>query len=236
MSQSPAINRILRYLKQVLPSSWRESIRYRVIKTLDNAGMRRAAIGGVDVRYLFHDYNKAWTCERAVEVPFVKHYVDKADPTRTLEIGNVLWHYYGTTHAVVDKYEVADGVVNADVIDLDTARKYDLVVTISTLEHVGFDETPQDAGKVLVALKSLKQALAPGGLLIVTVPFGQNLNLNEHIREGRFAFDEQHYLRKASALNRWEEVDMETALSSRYGYPYVAANAIMIGLFRNKDA
>jgi SAM-dependent methyltransferase len=197
--------------------------------------MRKIAIGDVKMTYLLHDYNKAWTCERAVEVPFVKHYIDNADPAKTLEIGNVLWHYYKTSHAVVDKYEVAPGVLNCDVVDLDTSHKYDLIVTISTLEHVGFDETPQDPTKVLVALETIKKALAPDGLLIVTVPLGQNPNLNAHIRERRFAFDEEIFLQKVSALNTWKQVDRVTALSCRYGYPYVAANAIMIGLFRNKN-
>jgi len=230
----PTIDRMLYYVKQVLPSHWRERIRFCVIKALDNLEMRKISIGGVNMKYLVHDYNKAWSSERAVEVPFVKHYIDKADPAKTLEIGNVLWHYYKTSHAVVDKYEVAPGVVNCDVVDLDTSHKYELIVTISTLEHVGFDETPQDPGKVLVALETLKKALAPGGLLIVTVPFGQNPNLNAHIREGRFAFDEEFFLQKVSALNTWKQVDRMTALSTRNNYPYIAANAIMIGLFRNK--
>lgn len=186
------------------------------------------------MRYLMHDYNNAWTCERAVEVPFVKQYLEKADPSQTLEIGNVLWHYYGTSHVVIDKYEVGPGVLNLDVVNLDKERNYQLIVSISTLEHVGFDETPVEPTKVLSALERLKQALAPGGCLVVTVPLGHNPHLDTFIRDGRFSFDEEHFLHKVSALNAWRETDRDTALSCRYGYPYVAANAIMVGISFNR--
>ena len=38
--------------------------------------------------------------------------------------------------------------------------KYDLIVTISTLEHVGWDEEPRDPSKVLRAIENLKSCYA----------------------------------------------------------------------------
>lgn len=42
---------------------------------------------------------------------------------------------------VIDRYEEIDDAVNGDVRFFRTDRRYDVVVSISTLEHVGLDET-----------------------------------------------------------------------------------------------
>jgi hypothetical protein len=39
-----------------------------------------------------------------------------------LEIGNVTSHSYPVTHDVLDKYEIADGVVNEDVTDYQPSK------------------------------------------------------------------------------------------------------------------
>ena len=64
-----------------------------------------------------------------------------------LEVGNVLGHYVPVEHLVVDKYEQAPGVLNDDVADLDLGRQFDLVLAVSTLEHVGLDEETRDPDK-----------------------------------------------------------------------------------------
>jgi hypothetical protein len=38
---------------------------------------------------------------------------------------------------VLDKYEQAPGVINEDVVSFSPPQKYDLIVSVSTLEHVG---------------------------------------------------------------------------------------------------
>lgn len=230
MTLSAHIDAILNCLKKVIPARVRESTRRSVITLLTSIGRPSFKIGNLTLPYLFHDYNKAWTSERALEVPFVKHYLDQTQSPHVLEVGNVLSHYFPIRHTVIDKYEVAPGVINCDVVDLDPNEQYDLIVSISTLEHVGFDETPRDDQKVLAALDRLQASLSTRGTLIVTVPIGQNPNLDRLIQEGRFAFEVEYYLQKVSALNKWRQVGREQALRSRYGYPYVAANALLIGL------
>ena len=56
------------------------------------------------------------------------------------EVGSVLSHYFPINHDVLDKYEKGHGVINQDVVDFKPHNKYDLIVSISTLEHVGFDD------------------------------------------------------------------------------------------------
>src|SRR5690349_24535536 len=88
--------------------------------------------------------------ERAVEVPlafdFLAQQVGK-DPI--LEAGNVLQHYenalsdtFGIRHRhIVDKFEVGPGIENIDLFDI--ASKYQTIVCISTVEHVGQNCDPR---------------------------------------------------------------------------------------------
>lgn len=59
--------------------------------------------------------------------------------------------YVPVAHDVVDKYEGAPGVRNVDVLDNEDGD-LDYVASISTLEHVGWDEQERDADKALRAL------------------------------------------------------------------------------------
>ena len=95
--------------------------------------------------------------ERAIEVPIVWKIVSEYSEGRILEVGNVLSHYFSVCHDILDKYEKADGVINQDVVNFWAPNKYELIVSISTLEHVGWDESPRDPNKILRAIENLKR-------------------------------------------------------------------------------
>ena len=218
--------------KTLVPGPVREALRRTVLLGLHALDARRFYVGGRAYRYFFHDYNKAWTCERTVEVPIAVHYLQQYAGKRVLEVGNVLAHYQPTQHEVVDKYEVAPGVLNLDVVDVSPEPRYDLIISISTLEHVGWDEPVKEAGKIPAAITRLTGCLRPGGLLLVTLPLNYNTYLDQHLRDGTIKFDQVHYLRRVSALNAWREVDRPTAEGGLYGTPYTSANGLVIGLIR----
>jgi len=185
---------------------------------------------GQRYRYLLHSYNETWTNERAVEVPLAVALLDARRDARVLEVGNVLSHYGHTGHEVVDKFEAAPGVRNADVLEADFYAAYDLIVSISTLEHVGLDEEEKDPDKPRRAVERLNSLLAPGGTLFVTVPLGYNAGLDDALTGGRIPFDEVGYLRRVSRLNRWGQASAGQVAGSAYGAPYPAANALAIGV------
>lgn len=117
--------------------------------------------------YCEGDYNDARLNERAVEVPIAMQYVAQADPARVLEIGAVLPHYMAHTHIVVDRDEPGAGVINADVLTWEPDRVFDVIVSVSTLEHLyTWDEIQR-------AVERLKSWLAPGGRLFITLPYGK---------------------------------------------------------------
>jgi SAM-dependent methyltransferase len=190
---------------------------------------RQFAFAGECFRYWGALHNTTWTNERAVELPIAMSLVAAHRGKRMLEVGNVLGYYMDHNHDVVDKYESAPGVQNADVEDFCPSAPYDLIVCISTLEHVGWDEPTRDDDKPMRALEHLAGMLATGGTLLVTVPLGHNPNVDLGLRDGRLSFDDVRYLRRLDRQNRWAEVPADEVVGSRYGSPYPWANAIAIG-------
>ena len=86
---------------------------------------------GESLRYFNHPYNITWANERTVEIPIIKREIDRHPGARILEVGNVLSHYFACEWDIVDKYENAPGVINADVVDYDPDNTYDLIISIS---------------------------------------------------------------------------------------------------------
>jgi hypothetical protein len=191
------------------------------------------ALGGRRYRYLWHPYMATWRSERAVEVPVVWDRVRTADPASTLEIGNVLSHYFPSAHTVVDKYEPGPGVIKEDVVDFAPGRRYDLIVSISTLEHVGYDEQPQDPEKGMRAIEHLRGLLTDTGELLFTVPKDWNPELDRSLAEGGVALDERRCLKRVSAEGRWAEVDCDELDEIVYDAPFPYANGVTFGVVRN---
>jgi SAM-dependent methyltransferase len=179
--------------------------------------------------YFLHPYNLTWSNERAVEVPVAWRLVEAAAGRRVLEVGNVLSHYFPVTHAVVDRYERAPGVVNADAAEFDTAERFDLIVSISTLEHVGFDEEPRQADKPLRAVANLRRLLAPGGLLCATLPLGYNPDVDRLLEQGAFGWTRQLALRRVSDANEWVEASWAEVRGCRYDGRWPGAEAVVVG-------
>ncbi|MEW5762762.1 MAG: hypothetical protein AB1776_06150, partial [Bacillota bacterium] len=185
---------------------------------------------GRKYHYFFHYYNRTWENERAVEIPIVWEIVKEFQGRRVLEVGNVLAHYFPVAHEILDKYEKAPGVLNKDVVEFIPAGKYDLIVSISTLKHVGWDEEQQEPEKVLRAVEVLKEALAPGGQMVVTLPVGYNPEMDKMLADGRLSFNECYGLKRISAANEWVEVPWQEVLGLEYGKPYPCANGLVVGI------
>jgi len=177
--------------------------------------------------YLFHRYKRTWLTERAVEVPVAQALVDRHPGRRVLEVGNVLSHYRRQTHLVVDKYERAPGVLNRDVLELEPLGSFDVIVAISTLEHVGWDERPRDPEKVLRAVDALRARLAPGGQLLFTVPVGYNPIFDAALRENQIELSGAAALRRAGAGASWREVAVTDVWSAAYDFLLYRARGVL---------
>ncbi len=181
--------------------------------------------GGAEYPYLFDRYKRTWMTERAVEVPVIGALVDQRSGERVLEVGHVLGHYGPVRHLVVDKYERAPGVLNRDALELEDLGKFDLIVAISTLEHVGWDEQPRDPDKAIRAAQALRAMLAPGGRLELTVPAGYNPSFDEALR----ALPSQYSgaMRRTGSGASWREVAPDEAWSAPYDFLLYRARGVL---------
>jgi SAM-dependent methyltransferase len=195
-------------------------------------GSRRAfAFRGANYPYLFHRHGFTWLNERAVEVPIAARALRGAPDARVLEVGNVLGHYGHTGHTVVDKYERGPGVINVDALAFEPPERYDLILSVSTVEHIGWDETQRDPQRAERTVEALARHLAPGGLLLITLPVGYNPVLDDAVRAGRVRFDTLGALRR-TARTRWEEVAPREAWTAPYDDLLCAAGAVLVGTVR----
>jgi SAM-dependent methyltransferase len=177
-------------------------------------------LGGERYPFARRLYGLTWITERAVEVPVAQRLVERNAGKRILEVGNVLSHYGPISHGVVDKYERAAGVRNADVLDLTAEPGYDLIVSISTLEHVGRDEEPRDPERAIRALQHLRRLLNPGGELLATVPVGYNPDLDRALAEGGYEV-------RAMRRRPWREIDPAEAFQCAYDFLVYSASAVL---------
>ncbi|MFX3635410.1 MAG: hypothetical protein ACE3L7_03920 [Candidatus Pristimantibacillus sp.] len=109
-----------------------------------------------------------------------------------LEVGNVLSNYKSYTEhipeaknrIIIDKFEVSPGVVNLDLMDI--TEKYDMIVSVSTIEHVGQmaygENITGDTEAPLKAIVQIYNLLKPGGKACITVPFGLLMDLGWFIQ------------------------------------------------------
>lgn len=182
--------------------------------------------------YFYHFYNLTFRTERCVEIPIALSLYRRE--LEILEVGNVLRHYFDMDHDVVDKYERTSGVVNEDIVDFDPGKSYDLVLSISTLEHVGWDEE-KEPQKTAAAVAQMKGFLRGGGTLLATMPLGYNPHLDRFIREEALGFSRQLFLKRISRDNRWREASYDEVKGCDYGRPYPCANALCVGIFHKED-
>jgi SAM-dependent methyltransferase len=211
----------LQYLRGLLSTPWPRF----------PGGARTFRAGGRDYPYCDHRYNFTWMNERRVEIPIMRAALDDHRGKAVLEVGNVLSHYAPVAHEVVDKYERSDRtrIIAQDVSRLSLPERYDLILSISTLEHVGWDESPQSPGAAIDALRAIRNHLKPDGTALFSVPIGYNPHLDQALFSGEAGYVKSLTLRRISRGNTWAECDLNDARGARFGHPYPFANAVFFG-------
>jgi hypothetical protein len=184
----------------------------------------------------YHSYNFTWTKERAVEIPIAIDFI-KESKGRILEVGNVLSHYFKPTWDIVDKYEKGKGVLNKDIETFNPKKKYDLIVAISTFEHIGFDSelNPEDSPrKIAAAFKNLKtNCLNKGGKILITTPLGYNPAMDKIAFTNSLDFTKTSFIQKIKK-DEWVQMPSIEAKKVCYGKPFPFGNGIFIGEYIKK--
>ena len=116
--------------------------------------------------YFYHIYNRTWRNAKAVEISIIRNIAKEKEVRTNPEVGNFfrLLLYRSRHHRQIWK---AKTVINEDVVKFYSTKKYDfLIISISTLEYVGWNEDPRDPGKVIRAIENLLELLSPSGKII----------------------------------------------------------------------
>ena len=201
-------------------------------------------VHGRRFRYFLKRYN-AINTERCVELPIamdfifrntghgaaIHHQISFKNPPRILELGNTLSYYYEFEHVIIDKYEKQGGVMNIDIDDFATGEKFDLIISISTVEHVGFDEPVKERGKSLRAIIKLSNMLKHDGKMLITVPLGYNPEIDKMVEDDLFPFTEKYYLKRVGFANTWRETTLDDALKYKYGSIIPHANSLAVLIY-----
>jgi SAM-dependent methyltransferase len=193
------------------------------------------------------------TNERVVEIPWL---LAQGLRGRTLDAGSALNHegYLDLILPAVDELHIVTleperasfperriSYLYSDLRTLPYRDGYfDTIVSVSTLEHVGMDnrgygsaaEQAADAQRESeAAVRELRRALAPGGRLLLTVPYGV---AEDH--GGWRQFDRDHLDRLIAAIEPhdvdlrvyrdvdggWQLSDLEDAAGARYRVGFAA--------------
>jgi septal ring factor EnvC (AmiA/AmiB activator) len=202
--------------------------------------------------------------ERCVEIPIAFDFLANLQKReRILEVGNVLSYYENTLsesvgifhRKIVDKFEQDLGVDNQDLMDLPSTEKYDAILSISTVEHIGQAVEPsgtygeptekRDLEAPLKAIAKIYDLLDVEGKAFITVPFGtltdgdwqiqfsgQYLSLLTKYGIPKEAIS-SHFLKLIDRHPVWEkaqmiwtEADGLEVSDAEYNYPLPYANAI----------
>jgi hypothetical protein len=145
---------------------------------------------------------------------------------RILEIGRTLYGYFDNfSHVVVDKYDSHADVERVDVVDFRADEPFDLIVSVSTLEHVGWQEVPKDPEKALRAVEHLRSLLARGGTLYFDWPVGAHPRLDQAADQGKLPVE--GCMRRIGNSNRWAEARWDEVRNTPYDTMIWRAHAIV---------
>jgi hypothetical protein len=150
--------------------------------------------------------------ERDIELPWAVSILAQAKG-RVLEVGNATQHStQQPARTIVDRWDRAFGpmpIERVDIVGFD-GGPYDLILSVSTLEHVGTDkEEEPDRGKAVRAFDHCVGLLAPGGEFWLTIPCGYHPELQAHVLD---TCDDVWVMgRKGMFSLRWTEMFVEAA-------------------------
>jgi len=181
------------------------------------------------LQYFFHSYNNFGITPRCVEIPIIKYYLSKFPHDNVLEIGNVTKHYYNDFKNFIkkdtlDKYESAYDVINVDIKDFKTDKKYDFIYSISTFEHMDSDgghnpdyipiENEKFSSYAFTHInKSVNDLLVDSGKFILTFPIGlDNCEIDNGIYNKEYTkFQARsikiYFIKKINELS-WKQVSL----------------------------
>lgn len=180
--------------------------------------------------------------DRTMEVPIAMEAVRRhsAKGNKILEVGRVLPRYYKFKETVVDKFE---GPIKEDILAWKPPHDFNLIISISTVEHIWWDELkqykkfggtiPRTPGAATKAIHRMYTFLARGGEMLCTWPMAHNPPLDADLFAGKFPGAQVEYMRRTSGkTNQWTMSNEAEARVAKMWRPFPAGNVTAIVRWR----
>ena len=122
--------------------------------------------------------------------------------------------------------------IQGSIMNLPFEKDYfDAATCISTIEHIGigfYNDPKAEASPDIIGMKEIRRVLKPGGLLVLTVPFGKAfVNNQQRIYDkcgldkllNGFLIEETKFFKNTPVINGnnyWEQVQQDEAESLQY--------------------
>jgi hypothetical protein len=194
-------------------------------------GEHSFTLAGQDYRYFVGNIedDSPSTNERAVEIAVVRKELERFGRLQAaIEIGNALSHYFPIGHRVISAESEAHyqtATWKEDLVEFQPPFAPELVISIGALGRVGHPLEPQ---RVTMAIENIISWLAPGGLLLFTVPMGYNPGVRAYLDAVHSYPITVHCMRRTTIDNLWVQTSYEEVRNISYGRPFPCANAIAI--------
>jgi len=139
---------------------------------------------------------------------------------------------------VVDKYEQSPGIHSIDFLEFHLPKLFDGFISVSTLEHIGWDEEPREIDKVKYCIEKIRECVTSTRRVFVSFPLGYNDYLDGLVRNKELPFEKTASLVRVDEDQNWKEVELHQALKPeyRYGSRFPCANACFFGLGLSHDS
>jgi SAM-dependent methyltransferase len=178
-------------VRAILPQSWRARLHYYWVGEPTVIKRELRGLSGTPWRRFAGPRSTVRMTERVVEIPWVlSRYQGER---RVLDVGSANAVPFYLQHLIARNIAELHGVdlssrrvpgirmTQADVRHMPFPdASFDLVMCVSTLEHIGLDnrgydlEAPLEARGDLAAMVEIRRVLDPSGRLLITVPFGRS--------------------------------------------------------------
>jgi hypothetical protein len=173
---------------------------------------------GKEYPYLDHWHSRAWENDKAILGPIGLKFIGGYPGAEVLEIGNVLSHYYGSNHLVLDRYErnKYNNVLKANFTGFYWNTPFKRILSID--EVAKLCEYSLDPVAALGSMFSkVKRLLTPDGTALVTIPTNYSYIITDAITNNKVPYDDLDVMAKYGA-NKWFQVPILNVKYSRIDY------------------
>jgi len=192
------------------------------------------------LKYFYNKYNITYSNERMVEIPILNHYYNKFKWKEILEIWNVMKNYFSYDHDVLDKFDKHNYVtIKDDICSYIPENKYDFVFSISTLEHVWFEDFEKETDNKMIhkAFDNIVNNIV-WWTFVFTIPLWYNIYLDSLIYN--WDLKTKYWFKfifiKRNSLLKWIEISdiKKEKHNINYWLPYGWWNYLAIWIYKKQ--